>query len=77
MSMTQERMGEIISRATAEIEKDAKVIASQKRRIEDLGRALSSIISTWDEPGPMGTLYAMPRAISYAKSVLDREPWHD
>lgn len=35
-----------------------------------LDLALRSVIRAWDDPGPMGRLYEMPREISYAKSVL-------
>ena len=40
--------------------------ADQKR----LEIALRSLINAWNDPGPMGTMYEMPRAVSYAKSVL-------
>jgi hypothetical protein len=39
--------------------------------IDRLRGALRSVIRTWEDPGPMGTMYEMPRAISFAKSVLD------
>ncbi len=34
--------------------------------------ALRSLVGTWEDPGPMGTLYQMPRAISFAKSALGK-----
>lgn len=36
--------------------------------------ALRSVVRAWENPGPMGMLYEMPREISYAKSVLPEVP---
>lgn len=49
-------------------------VETAKQRIEDLENALYSIIRRWENPGPMGILYEMPREVSYAKSVLDGAP---
>ena len=38
----------------------------------ELYYALRSIVKAWRDPGPMGTMYEMPRAASYAQSVLDK-----
>jgi hypothetical protein len=45
--------------------------AVERERIADLEAALRSVIRAWTDPGDMGTMYVMPRAVSHAKSVLD------
>jgi hypothetical protein len=43
----------------------------------DLYEALKYVIRAWADPGPMGSMVEMPRAVSYARDVLakaGREP---
>lgn len=45
-------------------------VESLEETVAAIDLALRSVIRAWEDPGPMGTLYEMPREISYAKSVL-------
>jgi hypothetical protein len=44
----------------------------QREHGSELYYALLSIVRTWEDPGPMGTMYEMPRAVNYAKSILGK-----
>ena len=43
----------------------------ERARIAELEAALQAVIRTREDPGAIGTVYATPRAISYARSVLN------
>ena len=51
MSMTQERMHEIIERATKEIDADMKVISTLKALVRDLSDALTDEGPDWSQAG--------------------------
>jgi len=43
----------------------------ERERIATLESMLRTIIRMWDDPGPMGSMYQMERAVSYARFILD------
>ncbi len=47
-----------------------EVISELERREKSLAEVIQALIKAWERPGPMGTMMDMPRAISYARSIL-------
>lgn len=48
----------------------AEALNAAEFKVERLRNALHCVVQTWKDPGPMGTMYQMPRAIDEADRVL-------
>jgi hypothetical protein len=61
------RVGGLRDASPTECAAEIRRLRSERDELLD---ALRHVVRTWDDPGPMGTMYQMPRAISAARAAI-------